>query len=80
MPILTHKVTGKPTILTDAQFAKLRSSGKLDAYTIENNTPPPTPKEIKKLSTDKQKTVESDTHGTITIIDGTAHGNVGASE
>ena len=80
MPILTHKVTGQSTSLTDAQVAKLRASSKLDAYTVEQNTPPQVPKEIKKLSVDKQKAAEFDTHGTSTIIDGTPNGNIGATE
>lgn len=80
MPILTHKTTGKVTPLSDKQVAKLRELGKIHAYKIESDTPPPIPKEIKKLSADKQKAAESDTHGTSTIIDGATDGNVGASE
>ena len=80
MPILTHKVTGQSTRLTDAQVAKLRASGKLDAYTVEKNTPPQVPKEIKKLSVDKQKAAEFDTHGTSPNFDGTVSGNAGTTE
>jgi hypothetical protein len=80
MPIITHKVTGKSTSLTVEQVAKLRASGKIHAYTVEKDTPPQIPKEIKKLSADKQKAAEFDTHGTSTIIDGTPDGNIGTTE
>ena len=80
MPIITHKTTGKVSRLSNEQEAKLRALGKLHAYNIESDTPPQIPKEIKKLSADKQKTAESDTHGTSTIIDGDTGGNAGEAE
>ena len=80
MPTLTHKVTGLSSIVSEETLKKLTESGKIHTYKVEKDTPPEIPKEIKKLSADKQKTAESDKHGASTTIDGASGGNAGTSE
>ena len=66
MPILTHKKTGQSWDVNPQTIAKLKEQGKLDAYKVEQNTPPKVPKEVKNVG--KQKP-ESDNNGTIPAID-----------